>query len=30
MRGMFGGAKAFNQDISTKEVKKDDGTTYTA
>ncbi|MBY7705079.1 hypothetical protein JIY74_33560 [Vibrio harveyi] len=30
MSGMFSGAKAFNQDISTKEVTKADGTTYTA
>ncbi|WP_052491419.1 BspA family leucine-rich repeat surface protein [Mycoplasma yeatsii] len=30
MSGMFSDAKAFNQDIKTKQVKKDDGSTYTA
>ncbi|EOA06940.1 Hypothetical protein, DUF285 family [Mycoplasma yeatsii 13926] len=30
MSSMFSDAKAFNQDIKTKQVKKDDGSTYTA
>ncbi|MDQ0567389.1 BspA family leucine-rich repeat surface protein [Mycoplasma yeatsii] len=30
MSGMFSDAKAFNQDIKTKQVVKDDGSTYTA
>ncbi|MBY7704184.1 hypothetical protein JIY74_28475 [Vibrio harveyi] len=30
MSSMFSDAEAFNQDIKTKQVNKDDGSTYTA